>query len=269
MNKLILLALLVTSPLFAQVLITEEPEVEKKFNPYKSHFITYFGFEGLKYEVPFSFTGDRKSFSPHDQDLWGGRIGIGEEIYLGGGISTTTKIEGYYVGTLFSQAINSGPDEDSVEFAFTKKTGQVYGVDASQSLGFIFDMKTKNPFLQEWAYLTVEPYVEFGMGVASAYNRINYAYDTGTTPTAAQESYRLRVIDQIVNTKVGGGVNFTSSDGYFFFMKATVNRFDILKRKSEGFSQPTGQPTELIDTTDKSVKMDPITVYAIGGGYKF
>lgn len=269
MNKLFLLALLISSPLFGQVVVSDAPKEDGKFNPYESHFITYFGFEGMKYEVPFEFQGARSSFSPRDQELWGGRVGIGEEFYLGGGIVTTTKVEGYYVGTLFSRAINSGDDENSVDYAFTKRTGQVYGVDASQALGFIFDMKTKNPFLDEWAYLTVEPYVEFGIGVASAYNRINYAYDTGTTPTAAQEQYRLRVTDQLANTKVGGGINFTSTSGFFFFMKATVNRFDIIKRKSVGFSQPNGQPTELIDITDKSVKIDPITTYAIGGGYKF
>lgn len=269
MNKLILLALLLSAPSFAQVLMMESPKVEKKYNPYESHFITYFGFEGLKYEVPFNFRGARQTFSPRDQELWGGRIGIGEEIYLGGGITTTTKVEGYYVGTLFSRVVNGGPEDDSVDFAFTKRTGQVYGVDASQALGFIFDMKTKNPFLEEWSYLTVEPYVEIGIGFASAYNRLNYNFDTGTTPTAAQEAYRLRVTDQIINSKLGAGVNFTSSEGYFFFMKATVNKFDIPKRKSVGFSQPNGQPTELIDITDKTVKMDPTMTYAIGGGYKF
>ncbi len=268
MNKLILLAAFFSFSLSAAEVIQTNAQMDDgRFNPYESHFIAYFGLEGLSYEVPYAFKGAKQSFSERQQELWGGRFGIGEEIYLGGGINTTTRLEGYYVGTLFARDVNAGSDNDNVDIGFTKRTGQVYGVDASQSLGFVFDMKTKNPFLDEWSYMTVEPYVEIGLGFASAYNRINYNYDT--TASGVQEGYRLRVTDQILNTKFAAGVNFTSSSGYFFFMKGTVNRFDITKRKTVGFSQPDGQPTELIDTSTKSVKMDPVITYAIGGGYKF
>lgn len=268
MNKLLVLVALFSFSLSAaEVIQTDIDGDDEKFNPYKSHFIAYFGMETLKYEVPYEFAGARQHFTKRQQELWGGRFGIGEEIYLGGGINTTTRLEGYYVGTLFARDVNAGSDNDNVDIGFTKRTGQVFGVDASQSLGFIFDMKTKNPFLDEWSYMTVEPYVEIGVGFASAYNRVNYHFDT--TASGVQEGYRLRVTDQILNTKFAAGINFTSSSGYFFFMKGTVNRFDITKRKSVGFSQPDGQPTELIDTSDKSVKMDPVLTYAIGGGYKF
>lgn len=295
MTKFILLAVLVSSPLLAQeitpvppvqsdasvnearvmnggaldtpALITEDVTIRRGFNPRKSHWLSTFGFEAMKYDVPFSFTGSEKSFKPNQQELWGGRVGFGGEIYLGAGINTVSKVEGYYMGTLFSRVLNAGPEDDDIEFAYSKRTGHIYGVDASQSLGFMFDMKTKNPFMDEWSYLTVEPYIEAGIGAAKAYNRVNYSYNTG--PANVQERYKSRVNDTLSNARIGAGINFTSSSGYFLFLKATVNRYDITERKSKTYTQPDGFPGNTVESTDKNAKIDPITVYAIGGGYKF
>lgn len=158
MNKLFFFALLFLFPLYTHAespVMQIEVENDRDFNPYKSHWLVSFNFEGLKYEVPFEFAGARKSIKPRDQELWGGRLGIGGEVYLGAGFMTTTKLEGYYVGTLFARRLNAGPDDEDEDVAYTKRTGQVYGVDVSQSLGYLFNFKTKNPFLDEWAFLTV------------------------------------------------------------------------------------------------------------------
>lgn len=295
MTKLIILALVASSSLFAQeilpvppvqsdaaiegarvmnggmmdtpALVTEDITIERIHNPRKSHWLSTFGFEGSKYDVPFSFSGQEKSFKPNQQELWGGRIGFGGEIYLGAGFNTVSKVEGYYMGTLFSRVLNAGPEDDDIEFAYSKRTGHIYGVDASQSIGFMFDMKTKNPFMDEWAYLTVEPYVEAGIGMARAYNRVNYSYDTG--PGNVQERYKSSVNDELLNARIGAGINFTSTSGYFLFLKATVNRYDITERKTKTYTQANGTPGSSVETTDKNAKIDPVTVYAIGGGYKF
>lgn len=247
------------------VITTKISEDDEKFNPRESHWITTFGFEGMKYETDYNFAGAEKNFKPADIELWGGRIGFGGEIYLGAGLVTTTKIEGYYVGTLFSRVLNAGPEDEDEEFAYSKRTGQVYGIDASQSIGFLFDMRTKNPIMEEWTYLTVEPYVEVGVGRAKAYNRVNYDYNTGTT----NEGYRKRIEDDLVSARIGGGINFTSTTGYFLYLKAFVNTFDITKRKTEEYTRPNlGVGTTVTDEPD-NVKIDAITTYAIGGGYKF
>lgn len=246
------------------VITTQVAKDDERFNPLESHWVTSFGFEGMKYETVNTFSGDRKNFKPNDAEFWGGRIGLGGEIYLGAGILTTSKIEGYYVGTLFSRVLNGGAEDADVKFAYTKKTGQVYGVDASQSLGFIFDMKTKNPIMEEWTYLTVEPYIEVGIGAAKAYNRINYSY----VLNPVDEQYRLRVTDELVNAKVGVGINFTSTTGYFLYIKATQNRYDITDRKAYELRRNTGGPN-VTSKPDLDDKIDAITVYAIGGGYKF
>lgn len=275
MNKLLLLSLLLSLHVYAQessvvtsgtpVLTTEAPEEEQAFNPRKSHWITSFGFEGMKYQTNNNFQGEEGKFTPGETELWGGRLGLGGEIYLGGGFNTTTKVEGYYMGTLFSQVLNGGAEDVNVKFAYTKKTGQVYGLDASQSIGRLFNMKTKHPILEDWAYITVEPYIEAGFGVARAYNRLNYNYSLDTI----DEGYRLRVTDELVNTKIALGINFTSSTGYFLYTKITQNQYDFNNRKATQVRRDNGSGSNVTTKPVLDDKLDPIITYAIGGGYKF
>ncbi len=249
--------------------LTTEAEMdddEKRFNPLESHWVSIFGFETLQYSVPYEFTGEKKSFRPGGNELWGGRLGFGGELYLGLGFTTTSRLEGYYVGTLFSRVLNAGPEDEDVEFAYTKRSGSLWGVEATQSLGIVFDFKTKNPILDEWSYLTMEPFVEAGIGRAYAYNRLNYDYNTGST---TNEGYRQRVRDDLWTTKFGGGINFTSSSGYFLYLKATVNSFDVFQRKLRTYTREDQGTGSTVRETLKDVKLDPITTYALGGGYKF
>ena len=253
-----------------------ETEMDKDpiFKSRKSHWISTFGFESSKYEVvpkdcsDCQFSG-RKNFKNGDTELWGGRIGFGGELYLGWGFITRSMVEGFYHGTLFSQILNGGDEAADVEFAYTKKTSQLVGGDLSQSFGWMFDFKTKNPFMDEWSYLTFETFVEAGIGKAWGYNRINYSYDTGTAPTAARESYRLKMRDDLLNARVGGGFILTSKQGFFLNLKATINRFEITQRKLQGFTQENGQASTPISDTQKNASMDPVVIYTLGGGYKF
>jgi hypothetical protein len=268
MNKLIFFCLLLSTSLYAQepiVLTTQAPEAPKKFNPYKGHGIVSFGFEGMKYDTQYDFKGEKSSFSPQSRELWGGRVGFGAESYLGAGLNSVTKVEAYYMGTLFSRVLNGGDYDEDVKFAYTKRTGQIFGAEVSQAFGRLFDMKTKNPVLDEWTYLTVEPFIEGGIGLAKAYNRLNYQYDLGTV----DEAYRLRVKDELINARVGVGVNLTSSGGYFLYLKSTYNRYDVVSRKADGFAKPNGGVVTQLDGSDIDKEIDAIVVYAIGGGYKF
>jgi len=278
MNILVILLLLLSSSLFAQeestttinnantpVLTTEAPAEEKEFNPRKSHWISSIGFEGMNYDVPAQYNGVEEKFKDYDQELWGGRLGVGGELYLGAGFNATTKVEGFYAGTLFSRVLNAGPQDEAQDFAYIKRTGSIWGIEAVQSIGFLFDFKTKNPFMDEWAYLTVEPFIEAGIGRAWAYNGLAYDYNTGST----NEGYRQRVRDELSNVKFGGGINFTSNFGYFLYIKAYVNNFDILERKTTIYLRPDQGTGTTVTEITKDVKIEPITTYAIGGGYKF
>ncbi len=271
MNKLcFFLILLFPVSLWAQVsdadtpVMSTEVDEDHDFNPRKSHWLTSFGFESLQYPTFYEFQGVKKNFFPDDQELFGGRLGFGGEIYLGAGFMTTSKVEVFYLGTLFSRTLNGGTEDEDVKFAFTKKTGQLFGAEASQSLGFMFDMKTKNPFMDDWAYLTVEPFVEAGVGKAMALNKLNYSYKLDTT----DESYRLRVQDELFNAKLSAGVNLTSRSGYYLYLKVTQNRFDVTKREAKQLKKENGQG-EVSSEPELSDKIDIVTTYAIGGGYKF
>jgi hypothetical protein len=268
-------------PLEAEYVATSTPEQTvatalfdpKAFNARTSHWVTTFGFEGTKYRnlpegAEYKFEG-RKDFKAGYQEIWGGSLGFGGELYLGAGFLARTMMEGYYMGTLFSRILNGGDEAEDVEFAYTKRTSQLYGFEASQSLGWMFDFRAKNPFMDTYSYLNLETFVEAGVGMGWAYNRTNYSYDTGTAPSAAQEGYRVRMRDDLVNARVGAGFNLTSTKGFFLMLKGTLNNYMVTQRKVDGFTQENGTTATPYNDTDKNVNIDPVIVYALGGGYKF
>lgn len=244
----------------------------KAYNPLEGHWIANFGFESIKYELPFQYTGVKESFEPSEQELFGGRLGIGREFYLGKGFMTTTRVEGFYVGTLFAKYKTAAPDVENVRFASSKKTGQILGIEASQSLSHIFNMKTKNPFMEEWTYLTVEPFIEGTLGIAQAFHKLNYTYDTvqgGVAGDTVDESYRHRVGDNLLSTRLSLGVIFTSNSGFFLSLKATQTAWNVTKRKEDGFRKENGGSEVRFSESPNNVDMDTVTSYAVGGGYKW
>jgi hypothetical protein len=244
--------------------IVKKIETKKVFNSRESHWVTSFGFETMKYEVPIDFTGVKAKFKDQKREIFGGRIGVGREFHLGGGFLTTSRIEGFYMGTLFEKAQNAGPEQASETISYTKKTGHVYGADLTQSFSYVFDFKIKNPFIDERISMSLESFVFAGLGRGKVYNRLSYHYETNIL-----EDYRIRVEDKINTTSLGAGFNLISSEGFFFYLKATQYQLGITDRSEKGLSQPSGQPLVRLNRTTKSVSSDPTYVYAIGGGYKF
>ncbi len=237
----------------------------KRFNMRESHWFSQFGFEAMEYTLPYDYNGTKEQFSEEKRQLYGGRIGFGGELYLGAGFMTSSRVEGYYMGTLFEKAKTADPEEEDIDIAATKTTGQIYGVDAVQTLSFLWDFKTKNPFMDEWAYLYVEPFVEAGIGRAWAYNRKSYFYDT-----TIQEEYSQTFQDELTNARIGGGIKLTSRQGFYFYLMATQNRYDITNRRSKIKSQVDGDPAPTSSKfTDKDADLDAIMVYSLGGGYRF
>lgn len=246
--------------------LTTEVTDSRLINHRASHWLVTFGFEGMDYQVPFEFEGERKSFKPKEQELYGGRLGFGRQFHLGKGIVTTTKVEGYYVGTLFEKAVNAAPEVETQTFSYSKKVGQVFGGEVIQSLGFMFDMKTKNPFLNTMTHLVVEPFIEAGFGQARAYNRTNYHYDTG--PGGVQEDYHHKVVDDLTTARIGVGINLTADTGHYFYLRASQQSFSLKERKEEGWVKPNGGSVTPFDRKSDA-DLDSVMVYSFGGGYKF
>lgn len=264
MNKFILIPLTLIS--LSAIAATEKRNVmyediidSRAYVARKSHWETTFGLEGMKYDLPFNFPGAKKTINPGDKELWGGRLGLGRQFYLGKGFTTTTKGEAYYMGTLFVRNLNAGPEASDDNVKEFKQTGQILGLDFTQSIGHIFEMKTKGP-LGDWHNMTIEPYIEAGAGMARAFNKVNYSYNL--TPN---EAYKQSVEDQLVNVRFGLGVNVASSQGVFFFAKVTQNHYDITQRKLKTSINNASSTKE----TQKNVNIDPVLIYALGGGYRF
>lgn len=270
MNKIIIIALglLYFSNLFAEdvstpVISTEAPENSKTFNPRKGHWLMSLGLEEVTYHGDFYFPGDRRKITQKHQQFYGGRLGLGREFYLGAGFMTTTKVYGFYEGTAFNRIKSASPDVDD-DFAYIKTSGQIWGGEASQSLSYLFDMKTKNPLVGGMTYLTVEPFIEFGLGRAQALSRVEYEFDAST-----REYYRESITDNLLTTNFGGGINMTSREGFFFFMKAMSSRITVTDQKRSGVYDYSATNPQNFKSSPKNVELSPLMFYSIGGGYKF
>ncbi len=276
MKFFLLLFLLVSETALAQmhasfstpnVISANSPITEKPFKSRHSHWLMSVNGEGMGYEVPFEFRGNSRTFKNKTQALFGGRLGVGREMYIGKGLMTTSRGEAYYMGIMKDREENAKQEYEGITYASIKTSGQIAGLDAVQSLSYLYDITTSNP-MGESKMLTLEPFVEAGVGVARAINRKNYKYETG--PYGTSESYRLTVKDTIANARLGIGFNVTSNDGYYFFMKVTQNRFQIVERKSSGEQRMNGTQNYIdLSDTEKNISMDAVTIYALGGGIKF
>jgi hypothetical protein len=256
------------TPMSEPVLKTETKiEDEEKFNPRKSHWVSTFGFEAMEYNLPFSYTGDKESFKEEKRKLYGGRLGFGGEVYLGAGFHLGAMLEGYYMGTLFESAKTADPEISNTDVAATKDTGQVYGGELVANLSFLWDFKTKNPIMDEWAYLYFEPFIEAGVGKAWGFNKKDYFYDTGSTNV--QEEYDQSFNDELTNASIGGGFKITSTSGFFLYLRATQNRYDITKRRQKGYYYADDQSRTAISGEVQNAQMDPVMIYSMGGGYRF
>jgi hypothetical protein len=243
---------------------TSQQEVKQndgKFNPRTGHWIGTIGFETTAYKLPFNFTGAKKTFKEEESRLTGGRLGFGREAYLGAGFLVNARLEGYYMGTLFNSLETASPEFQDVTVAATKDTGQMFGGDAIGHFGWMFDYNTKNPFLGEMAYMAFELFVEAGIGRGRAINGKSYYFKATTN-----EEYKVTFEDDFSTQIVSAGFNIHSrSSGSFLYVKASQVSQSITERKVRGNSSISGEIKDNLTNPES----DPLTVFSIGGGFKF
>lgn len=244
---------------------TDNLDQEKVFNHRKSHWITTFGFENTKYTAPFDYQATQRNFKEEERNLMGGRLGVGYEAYIGGGFILGGGLSGYYMGTAF-QNEKVATNAASAKIGTEKDNGQMYGADLTGHLGWMFDYKTKNPFLGEMTYMAMELFAEAGIGKGQTYIRKAYDYDTNTPVNT--ELYNATISDDFTSASVAAGVNFLSTtSGYFLNLKVSQVFLDVNTRKTR--VQSINGTTTTTAGTQKNPDIDPITVFTLGGGYKF
>ncbi len=255
-----------------------EPKIESKaqvddedmpFNHRKSHWIGNFGFETTKYTLPLNFTGASDYFKKKERELHGGRLGFGREFYLGAGFLFQGRVDGYYMGTLFEGIKTADPNFPGTEVSNEKDTGSYYGVDAMAHLGWMFDYKTKNPFLGDMAYLAMEFFIEAGVGKGRSYQRKQYNFEA-----ASVDQYDFIMEDDFTTNSITGGFNILStSSGFYLTLKATQVNISLDRRRIREKILEGGAPGSSVDQFDKrrddNADIDPVTIFALGGGYKF
>jgi hypothetical protein len=249
-------------------------KLEKKiesgdFKAREGHWLGTFAFEGMGYPLPFDFkeaTKPKYRFKEKDRGLYGVRMGFGREIYLGGGFMTSSRGELYYLGTLFEKKKYIEDNGTKLDFSFVKDSGQIYGGEVVQTLSYLIDFGAKNPIMEESSRLVFEPFVEGGLGIGKSYNKKNYEFKVaGQTDERYKQSYD----DTLANIKLGLGFQITSSEGYFLTVKVSQNQYIATTRESKTYKKPDGAPG--VSTSDKQsgVSLDQITMFTLGGGYKF
>ncbi len=247
----------------------EEVDSGDRFDHRRSNWVGLFGFENTKYEIPFDFTGTKETFGKEERELWGGRLGFGRDFYLGAGFIFGARLEGYYLGTLFTNAKTADNEIDDIDVAAEKDAGHIYGADAIAHLGWMFDFQTKNPFLGDMTYLALELFVEAGVGKGKSYQKKSYFFDAAP---ATDERYTMIMEDEYTSGIAAVGMNILSTTtGAFLYLKASQVAQNIDERKIRGRSQPDGQASVDLSEQDydKSPSPDPITIFSLGGGLRF
>lgn len=245
----------------------EEIDDEENFKHRKSNWVSTFGFEHTRVELPYEFQGAKKQIGEEKRELMGARLGLGRDFYIGSGFIFGTRLEGYYLGTLFTDAQTADPEINNLEVAASKKTGHIFGADAIAHLGWMFDFKAKNPFLGEMTYLAFELFVEAGVGRGKGYNRKEYYYDTSVT----DEAYDAIIEDDFNSQIISAGFNILStSTGAFLYVKGSQMTQDITEREFRIKSRLTGDPEGPFQKSSvKAPDVDPIVIVSIGGGFRF
>lgn len=264
MRTTIFLTILLTSleALAAPIQSATSVDEKKPFSSTENHVIGLFSFEKSRYSFPAEYQGEKESFKKDSRDLFGLRLGAGPEWYLGKGFDFGFRGDVYYLGTAFERGEN--PDNLSDSQAREKNSGQLYGADAVAHLGWNFDYKIRNPLIDEISSLTGEFFVEAGAGLGQAWNRKNYYYRANNV----DEYYQLNVSEKFASTTIAVGFNAISRSGYLFFLRAAQLDTKVSEVTLKGRSRANGTE-DIIDETLRNVSASPLTLFSIGGGYKF
>jgi hypothetical protein len=230
--------------------------------PLKSSWIFTFAGEQGRYHIPWNYTPptgatNLKSYSPDSRTFTGGRLGFGREFNPFGGLLMATKLEAYYMGTLFTSAQTASPEVD-LDISSAKRSGQLAGADLVQTLGYSFPFSMRDLFFRQMTAMRFEPFAEVGLGRAWAFNKLQYSDQRGP-------SYEHTFRDVLSNMRMGFGFNLVSNQNYFMFVRASVNNYSITDRRIHRQTQAGVDPT----VTQTDAEMAPIMIYSLGGGLKF
>jgi hypothetical protein len=265
--------------------ITETPSIssvpledinKKKFNPLESHWLFGMSIEGSAYPTPFNFQGDKATYQDvgkkkQTQTIFGPRFFWGGEFYLGKGLMTSTRLEGYFQSTIFKDTKTADPLKPTTTIAEDQTVAQLWGGDLVQTLSYVFEVKVKNHLVDEISYLTIEPFIEAGIGTAKAYNYKKYYWDTSgaVSPDGVSEFYQDRIKEDLINHRFGAGIQLTSRQGFFFHLRVTQNNYHVSSRSETGYYKTTNAPVVNINNSGITDKVHQIMIYSLGGGFKF
>lgn len=233
---------------------------EKKMD--KSRWIFDIGANYMAYPtvMPNSFKGAHETIKEKDTyDVYGVNLGIGGELNLGAGISSTIKVGGFYSKTLDKNIGQAAKDID-LELANSSSSHMIYGGEASASLNYMI----------ETSVIGIQPFVEFGLGTGVSDIEKSYEYKglAGST-NPNPEYYNMNIEEGFNYAKTAAGINFISNSGIVSYIKVSNLGINVTKRESKGSIQNAGDATRTTYNEKKTDLNDTTNVMMASVGFGF
>lgn len=208
------------------------------------------------------FTGTHESVKKDSQaNIYGLTLGFGREFFLGAGVSTTVKLNGFYSKTLEKNVGQAAEDVD-IDLAEKYDVNMVYGTDATISLNYLFENSIVN----------VQPFVEFGAGTGASRIEKKYSFRgvTGSATASNPELYDIAMEETFNYAKTSVGLNFISNSGIVSYIKATRLGLNVSSRETTGSIQTQGNAKTSADSKQTNLDESLEVVSAsLGMGFLF
>jgi hypothetical protein len=223
-----------------------------------SHWIFYLHVDAIQLRPLTQYQMVHKQINSRKELYIGGGPGIARRFVIAFPLSTVTEVNTilWTKNDVEAQKPNK-QDINTYEVMRSESSDQFYGIQISQSLNFAIETK----------YMLIEPFVQFGVGVARLQNKLSYKWDTNIT--SEYESYNSEVNENLVTQSLAGGIQFIAMNGFITYFKFQKNIFTIGTRETKTTKVDVG--TSEVRTSSKvavNQNQDEYS-YGLGFGYVF
>jgi hypothetical protein len=208
-----------------------------------------------------SFKGVHQTVKDDTQmDTYGLNLNFGREMQIGGGLSTTLRIGGFYHNT-FNTDVGKASKDIDIDLANTKTNHLVYGGEVGLSLNYMIETSVVN----------IQPFIEGAVGTGQAQVTKEYLFKGLTVADSDDEYYDMKSNENFAFNKIGLGVNFISSYGFTSFVKVSRTGLGISERKLKGKTKQTDSSTiNNINSNEKNLQEEfEVLAASVGIGFLF
>ncbi len=231
----------------------KEPKIKS------SHWIFYLHADAIKLKPLTQYQMSRKEIVARDEIYFGGGPGIARRWSLGFPLSTITEINGYFWNNSEIEAQKpTAQDLSDYEVMRSEVSDQIYGFQISQSLNLNIETK----------WFIFGPFVQMGIGMARAKNKLKYRWDTNIN--TEYEYYSTEINEDIVTQSLSAGIELIGYNGFISYAKVQKNVFTVGTRKTETERIDVGPTAEVKTSANEKINSNQDELsFGVGFGYIF